>query len=40
MTGPHGPAMVSTLKEAEMFAEAGVTDIPYGVGIARTSSTR
>ena len=34
MTGPHGPAMVSTLKEAEIFAEAGVTDLCYGVGIA------
>ncbi len=34
MTGPHGPAMVSTLKEAEIFAGAGVTDLTYGVGIA------
>ncbi len=34
MTTPQGPAMVSTLKEADIFAEAGVTDITYGVGIA------
>ena len=30
----HGPATVSTLKEAEVFAAAGVTDILYAVGIA------
>ncbi len=34
MTSPAGPAMVSTLREAEAFADAGVTDITYGVGIA------
>ncbi|GJD45252.1 D-threo-3-hydroxyaspartate dehydratase [Methylobacterium cerastii] len=34
MTGPHGPAMVSTLREAAYFAEGGVTDLTYGVGIA------
>jgi D-serine deaminase-like pyridoxal phosphate-dependent protein len=34
MTTPHGPAMVSTLKEADVFAEAGVSDLCYGVGIA------
>jgi D-serine deaminase-like pyridoxal phosphate-dependent protein len=34
MTGPGGPAMVSTLREAEVFADAGVTDLTYGVGIA------
>lgn len=34
MLTPEGPAMVSTLKEAERFADAGVTDIMYGVGIA------
>ncbi len=34
MTTPAGPAMVSTLKEAEIFAEAGVTDMIYGVGVA------
>ena len=26
--------MVSTLREAETFADAGITDIVYGVGIA------
>ncbi len=30
----EGPAMVSTLREAEYFAEGGVRDITYGVGIA------
>ena len=34
MTAPTGPAMVSTLREAEYFAEGGVRDITYGVGIA------
>lgn len=34
MTTPEGPAMVSTLREAEYFAEGGVLDIMYGVGIA------
>lgn len=34
MLTPAGPAMVSTLREAEVFADAGVTDIIYGVGIA------
>lgn len=34
MPGPHGPATVSTLKEAEVFARAGVTDMTYAVGIA------
>ena len=34
MLSPAGPAMVSTLREAEVFAEAGVTDMTYGVGIA------
>lgn len=34
METPAGPAMVSTLREAEVFADAGVTDITYGVGIA------
>ena len=34
MTGPLGPAMVWTLKEAGIFAAAGVTDLTYGVGIA------
>ncbi|GJD56549.1 alanine racemase [Methylobacterium dankookense] len=34
MTAPEGPAMVSTLREAEYFAEGGVRDMIYGVGIA------
>src|SRR5688572_3365585 len=34
MTSPAGPATVSTLREAEAFADAGVTDILYAVGIA------
>ena len=34
MTSPGGPAMVSTLREAEYFADGGVRDIIYGVGIA------
>ena len=33
MTSSTGPAMVSTLREAEYFAEGGVTDMIYGVGI-------
>ena len=34
MTTPSGPATVSTLKEAEQFALAGVTDLTYAVGIS------
>ena len=34
MKSPQGPIAVSTLKEAEKFAEAGVLDILYAVGIA------
>lgn len=34
LEGGDGPATVSTLREAEVFAEAGVRDILYGVGIA------
>ena len=34
LTGGHGPATVSTLAEAEVFAAAGVRDILYAVGIA------
>lgn len=34
MPTPQGPATVSTLKEAEEFAAAGVRDILYAVGIA------
>ena len=33
MSSPQGPATVSTLKEAEFFAAAGVRDIIYAVGI-------
>jgi D-serine deaminase-like pyridoxal phosphate-dependent protein len=34
MSSPAGPATVSTLREAEQFAAAGVRDILYAVGIA------
>jgi D-serine deaminase-like pyridoxal phosphate-dependent protein len=34
MDAPEGPATVSTLKEAEAFAAAGVGDMIYAVGIA------
>jgi len=34
LTGGNGPATVSTLKEAEVFAAAGVRDILYAVSIA------
>ena len=34
LTGGTGPATVSTLREAEAFAAAGVRDILYAVGIA------
>ena len=34
MTAPGGPAIVSTLREAAFFAEGGVKDMIYGVGIA------
>ena len=34
LTGGSGPATVSTLKEAEVFAAAGVRDILYAVSIA------
>lgn len=33
MEDPTGPATVSTLKEAEQFAAAGVTDMIYAVGV-------
>jgi D-serine deaminase-like pyridoxal phosphate-dependent protein len=33
LAGGNGPATVSTLKEAEVFAAAGVKDILYAVGI-------
>lgn len=34
MAAPAGPAIVSTLREAEYFCEAGLRDVIYGVGIA------
>jgi D-serine deaminase-like pyridoxal phosphate-dependent protein len=34
MSGPTGPATVSTLREAEELARHGVTDITYAVGIS------
>lgn len=34
LEAPSGPAMVSTLAEAEYFAGHGITDLTYGVGIA------
>ena len=34
LTGGNGPGTVSTLKEAEIFAEAGLADLLYAVGIA------
>src|SRR3546814_7572170 len=34
LAGGNGPATVSTLREAEYFAAAGVSDILYAVGIA------
>lgn len=34
VTSDQGPATVSTLKEARIFADAGITDILYAVGIA------
>jgi len=34
MSGPQGPAAVSTLQEAEQFAAAGVTDLLYAVGVS------
>jgi D-serine deaminase-like pyridoxal phosphate-dependent protein len=40
MLDAAGPAMVSTLREAEVFADAGVTDITYGVGIVRQKLDR
>ena len=30
----RGPITVSTIKEAEYFADAGLTDITYAVGLA------
>ncbi|ONG53208.1 alanine racemase [Pseudoroseomonas deserti] len=36
----RGPATISTLKEAEEFAAAGITDLLYGVGIATAKLPR
>ena len=38
--GGRGPITVSTLKEAEYFAAAGVTDITYAVGLAPAKIAR
>ena len=40
MTTPAGPATVSTLKEAEQFASAGVRDMIYAVGITPSKIAR
>ncbi len=40
MATPEGPAIVSTLREAEYFAEGGVRDMIYGVGIAPAKLAR
>ncbi|MCK1394486.1 DSD1 family PLP-dependent enzyme [Bradyrhizobium sp. 1] len=40
MASPKGPAMVSTLREAEYFADGGVRDMIYGVGIAPAKLAR
>src|SRR4030095_8442789 len=40
MASPAGPATVSTLREAEQFAAAGVRDILYAVGIAPSKLPR
>jgi|SRR6185312_13937284 len=38
--GAPGPATVSTLKEAEMFGKAGITDLLYAVSIAPQKLTK
>ncbi len=40
MDSPQGPATVSTLQEAAQFAEAGVRDMIYAVGIAPAKLAR
>ena len=40
MSSPTGPATVSTLEEAERFADAGVRDMVYAVGISPTKIDR
>jgi len=39
-SGGRGPITVSTLKEAEYFADAGFTDMTYAVGLAPDKITR
>lgn len=34
ITSDNGPATVSTLREAEVFAAAGITDLTYAVGVS------
>jgi D-serine deaminase-like pyridoxal phosphate-dependent protein len=40
MDAAHGPAMVSTLREAEYYAFRGVRDLVYGVGIVAAKLDR
>jgi D-serine deaminase-like pyridoxal phosphate-dependent protein len=40
MDAAHGPAMVSTLSEAEYYAARGVRDLVYGVGIVAAKLDR
>ena len=40
MDAAHGPAMVSTLREAEYYASHGVRDLVYGVGIVAAKLDR
>ena len=40
IASPEGPATVSTLKEAEYFAAAGITDLIYAVGIVPSKLPR
>ncbi len=40
ITGPHGPATVSTLREAEEFATCGITELTYAVGISPSKLPR
>lgn len=40
MASASGPATVSTLKEAEVFARAGVNDMIYAVGITQNKLSR
>lgn len=40
IASPKGPATVSTLKEAEYFAAAGITDLIYAVGIVPSKLPR